>query len=165
MASFTKNIFLRITWLAGEVYKCSCQFYSGTYLKHTNFWVAQNCVPFHDIPQCADHGFCTFHIFLTPHSEVFTSVTGWKGLSLQGWFKCMFWHMPSAKNSLDCCGNHCTTSSCTSLSNLNVWPFQAFCKRPQMSKLAHRVQHQMNATPWDVPKYPAYDPDLLSDDC
>jgi hypothetical protein len=77
-------------------------------LKHTNFWVTQNYVPF-----------MTFHcvlIMASAHSifswpltvkfvHVFTSMTGWKGLSLQGWFKCMFWHMPSAKSSLDCCGN------------------------------------------------------------
>ena len=32
---------------------------------------------------------------------------------------------PPAKNTLGCCLNHCATSSCTSLYDINTWPLKA----------------------------------------
>lgn len=56
--------------------------------------------------------------------------------------------VPSAKNSLVCCWNHCTTVAFMSVSNPNLWPISAFLRRPNSWKshgdifgLYGRVQH------------------------
>lgn len=41
----------------------------------------------------------------------------------------------SAKDSLGCCLNHCTSASCTSSSDINVWPLRAFFNGSKMWKL------------------------------